>query len=365
MTSIERVINTFNRKPVDMIPICTKPWNETKKRWRDEGHIGPDEDVWEHFKCDMRDSGGLDSTIDLDFKPVILEETDQTVLKLDGNGAKLRKHKLHEGTAEAVGFTVRDRASWEEYAKPRLVGFNRRRITLDQYRFDKKVAAEKQRFLSWNVNGPFEMMHPICGHENLLMGMALDPDWVKDMVDTYTSLIINHLEVVFAEEGKPDGLFINEDLGFKFKPFMSPAMYREIMQPGHTRIFAFAHSMGCRMLVHSCGYVEPLIPGFIEAGMDCLQGMEVKAGMDLPTLFSKFGDKIVFYGGIDARTLISNDKTQIDEELKKKIPPVVSGGGGYILHTDHSEPPEVDYETELYFVDRARQIAAASVRAIR
>ena len=89
-----------------------------------------------------------------------------------------------------------------------------------------------------------------------------------------------------------------------------------------------------------------------------------KAGMDLLTLFSKFGDKIVFYGGVDIRTLISNDKTQIDEELKKKIPPVVSGGGGYKLHTDHSEPLEVDYETEHYFVDRARQIAAASVRAI-
>ena len=73
---------------------------------------------------------------------------------------------------------------------------------------------------------------------------------------------------------------------------MSPTMYKEIVQPGHKKLFDYAHSMGCKVIVHSCGYVEPLLPGMIEAGMDCLQAMEVKAGMDLPTLYSRFGDKI-------------------------------------------------------------------------
>jgi uroporphyrinogen decarboxylase len=90
----------------------------------------------------------------------------------------------------------------------------------------------------------------------------------------------------------------------------------------------------------------------IRAGMDCLQAMEVKAGMDLPTLFNRFGDQISFFGGVDVRCLISNDRAAIDEEMDKKILPVVKGGGGYILHSDHSEPPEIDYETMRYFVDR-------------
>ncbi len=190
------------------------------------------------------------------------------------------------------------------------------------------------------------------------MGMAEDPDWVKDMVDTYSNLTLRHLEVLFAEEGKPDGMFFYEDMGFKNRPFMSPAMYEEIMMPGHARLFGYAHSLGCKVIVHSCGYVEPLVPGLIEAGMDCLQAMEVKAGMDLPTLFRKFGDRIAFFGGIDVRTLISNDRRRIDEELMKKLPPVLSGGGGYILHSDHSEPPEVDYDTMRYFIDRGQALAA-------
>ena len=42
--------------------------------------------------------------------------------------------------------------------------------------------------------------------------------------------------------------------------------------------------------------------------------------------------------------------------MLKKIPPVLQGGGGYILHSDHSAPPDIKYETMRYFVDRGREI---------
>lgn len=356
MTSVERFVNTLARKPVDQTPIAISPWGATTERWKKEGHIGPDEDVAEHFGQDIRTGGWLNCVVDLDFEAVTIEETDETILQLDGNGAKLRRHKLHDSTPEHVDFTVRDRATWEEFAKPRLAEFERRRIPFEGYRDAKAFAAKKQRFFCWAGVAPFEQMHPLCGHVNFLMGMADDPDWVKDMVNTYADLTIRHLEVLFAEEGTPDGMFFYEDMGFKGKPFMSPAMYQEIMLPGHKRLFDFSHSIGCKVLVHSCGYVEPLVPGLIEAGMDCLQAMEVKAGMDLPTLFKRFGERIAFYGGVDVRVLISNDRAEIDGEMDRKILPVVTGGGGYVLHSDHSEPPDVAYETMRYFVERGRTL---------
>jgi len=356
MTSIERMIATLDLKPVDQTPIAVSPWGATVERWRKEGHIGPQEDVAEHFGQDMRSGGWLNSTANLDFEVQTIDETDETILQLDGNGAKLRRHKLHDSTPEHVDFTVRDRATWQEHGKPFLTGVDRRRVGFEGYRAAKQFAAEKQRYFCWAGVAPFEQMHPICGHEYMLIGMALEPDWVKDMVQTYASLTIDHLELLFAEEGKPDGFFFYEDMGFKEKPFMSPAMYEEIVLPGHKRLFDYARSLGCKVIVHSCGYVEPLVPGLIEAGMDCLQAMEVKAGMDLRKLYRAFGDKIAFYGGIDVRCLISNDRDAIDEEMDKKILPVVQGGGGYILHSDHSEPPEIDYETMKYFVERGRTL---------
>ena len=38
-----------------------------------------------------------------------------------------------------------------------------------------------------------------------------------------------HLETLFAEEGLPDAMWFDEDMGFKECPFMSPAMYGEIV----------------------------------------------------------------------------------------------------------------------------------------
>jgi uroporphyrinogen decarboxylase len=356
MNSIERVANTLDLKPVDQTPIAVSPWGATVERWKSEGHIIQDEDVSEHFGQDIRTGGWLNSTADLDFESVVIEETEETVLSLDGNGAQLRRHKLHDSTPEHVDFTVKDRATWEQHAKPHLTELDRRRIPFEGYRNARAFAAEKQRFFCWAGVAPFEQMHPVCGHEYMLIGMALDPDWVKDMVQTYTDLTINHQQVLFDEEGAPDGMFYFEDMGFKTQPFMSPAMYEEIVMPGHQRLFDFAHSLGCKVIVHSCGHVAPLVPGLIEAGMDCLQAMEVKAGMDLPTLFRQFGDRIAFYGGVDVRVLINNDRAAIDAEMDRKILPVVEGGGGYVLHSDHSEPPEIDYETMRYFVERGRTL---------
>jgi uroporphyrinogen decarboxylase len=364
MTSIERMANALARKPVDHVPAAVSPWGATVKRWRDEGHIGKDEDVAEHFGQDLRGGGWLNSVANLDFQAVTLEETEETKLVLDGNGAKLRRHKLHDSTPEHVDFTVKDRKTWEEHAKPLLVKFDRRRIPFEGYRNAKKFAAEKQRFFTWGGVAPFEQMHPVCGHEYMLMGMAEDPDWVKDMVMTYATMTVNHLEVLFAEEGIPDGFFFYEDMGFKGKPFMSPRMYEEIMLPGHKLLFDYAHSKGGKVIVHSCGYVAPLVPGLVRAGMDCLQAMEVKAGMDVLELFKQFGDRLSFYGNIDVRLLISNDKAKIEEELLRKIPPVINGGGGYVLHSDHSEPPQINYETMRYFLERGREIGTPKPKVV-
>ncbi len=358
MTSKEKVTAALDRNNRGVIPVSLTPWESLLVKLLDEGKL-PDRDFWEHFNLDMRRGGAcVDSIANLDFEPQVLEETEETKLVLDGNGAKLRLHKAHESTPEHVDFTVRDRQSWQEHARSFLLEVDERRINVDDYIAGRKIAETNDRFFYHATMAPFEQMHRLCGHEYLLMGMALDPEWVQDMVMTYAKFTVKHLEVLFEKGGKPDGMFYFEDMGFKQKPFMSPAMYDDIMLPGHKLLFDFAHSIGCKVMVHSCGYVEPLVPGLIEAGMDCLQAMEVKAGMDLPTLFDKFGDKIAFFGGFDVRTLIENDRDQIDREFEK-VDYVLKNGGGYILHTDHSEPPEIEYETLEYFLSKGRNYLAS------
>ena len=356
MTHQERFLNALNRRPVDLLACGDSLWQETTQKYISEGNLQEGEDPCIHFDMSWLCGGWLNSMADLDFDPVVIEETDETILKLDGNGAKLRQWKTMSGTPEHVDFAVKDRAGWEKRIKPHLLALDRRRIPFEQYRETKRKAAQKNRAFCWGGVAPFEQMHPVCGHEYMLMGMALDPDWVKDMVTTYTDMTIRHQELLFAEEGRPDAIWFYEDLGFKEKSFMSPAMYKEILMPGHKKLFDYAHSLGLKVIVHSCGFVEPLVPGLVEAGMDCLQAMEVKAGMDMVRLAKQFGNKISFCGNIDIRIVALNDKEKIDEELNRKIIPVLKMGTGYILHTDHSIPPDVEHETLHYFFDHGRQI---------
>lgn len=354
MTGRERIGNILKRQPVDRIGLFEHFWGDTYKQWVQDGSIKPGDDLADIFGYDLATCWAFNTVADLDFQNVVVEETEETMLVRDGNGALLRRHKLHDTTPEHVDFLVKERDAWEEHIKPKLTP-DRRRINFEAYRGAKRQSAEKNRFFFWSGVNVFEMMHPVCGHEYMLMGMALDPDWVKDMVDTYSTLTVQLQEMLFAEEGAPDGIWYYEDMGFKEKPFMSPAMYNEILKPGHIKTIDYAKSLNLPVVMHSCGFVEPLLPGMIEAGIDCLQVIEVKAGMDLLHLYERFGDRLSFMGGIDVRALYSNDKATIDAELEAKIPTVM-GNNGYCLHSDHSIPCTVSFETYKYFVDRGMEL---------
>ena len=230
------------------------------------------------------------------------------------------------GAPEHVDFSVKDRRSWEEYIRPYLLdeGSYERRINFDSYRKLREKCDREARFMTCGVVGAFDQMAPTCGHENLLVGMALDGGWVRDMADLYMTVMIRLLETLFDREGLPDGLWVWDDLGFRNGPFMSPAMYRALVFLAHKKLFDFAHSRGLPVVLHCDGCVETLIPALIEAGIDCLQPLEVKAGMNLNRIKGMFGDRIALIGGMEAGVLETNNLQAVEAELQKKLP----GGDG-------------------------------------
>ena len=354
LTGRERISRIIRHEGVDRIGLYEHFWGDTQKKWIREGHLKEGESVDDHFNFDISECWACGYIADPEFKNVVVEEDDETILVRDGNGALLRRHKCHNSTPEHVDFMVKDRTLWDEKIKAMLTPA-RNRINFDAYRKAREKANAANRFFVHSGINVFEAMHPLCGHEHMLMGMALDPDWIKDMADTYSELMINLMEILFAEAGRPDGIWFYEDMGFKDRPFMSPEMYRELILPGHKKTVAYAHSLGLPVIMHSCGYVAPFIPGIIEAGVDCLQVIEVKAGMDLLKIKREFGDNLALFGGFDARNLVANDIDAIDKELHEKIP-VVMEGSGYILHSDHSIPEQCEYGTYRHFVDEALRL---------
>ena len=350
MTGKERITKILHREPVDRIGLYEHFWSDTHKEWAEGGFVKPEESFADHFGFDMDESWCFNLMADLNFERKTVREDADTITYLDGNGAILRRHKHHDTTPEHVDFTVQDREGWEKL-KPLLTP-TRDRINFAGYRQAKKASADAGRFFVWSGVNVFECMHPVCGHEHMLVGMALDPEWVIDMATTYAHLLVELQKILFAEEGLPDGIWYYEDMGYKLSPFMSPDMYREIIKPAHIYTIDYAKKeLGLPVIMHSCGFIEPLLPDMIDAGIDCLQVIEIKAGMDLLKLHREYGDKIVFMGGIDVRALYTNDRAVIDAELEAKIP-LVKEGFGYVLHSDHSIPRTVNYDTYRYFIDK-------------
>jgi len=381
MTSQERISRILRRQPTDRVGLFEVFWTETLRRWVAEGHFSQPEIAEDHFRTDLRRCRPLDLIARLDLGEQVadendttrlgtgksaaratrheelIEETETTRLVRDGNGAVLRWNKGSSGAPEHVDFLVKDRGGWETHIRPHLTNpeLLQRRINFDFYRSIRAHCAQQQLFLTCGVVGPFDLMTPVCGHEHLLVGMALDPGWCREMADLYVELTIQLLERLFAQEGLPDGLWVWEDLAFKQRPFLSPAMYRNLVMPAHQRLFQWAHARQLPVIFHSDGFVEPLLPDLIAAGIDCLQPLEVKAGMDLLRIKQRFGHQIALIGGMDARVLETNQPVAVQAELEAKLPGAMAGGG-YVLQVDHSVSNLVNYETYRLFAERGLRL---------
>ena len=69
MTGIERISNILKRKPVDRIGLFEHFWGDTLKKWQQDGYIGPDENLIDHFGFDMELCWPFNLVADLDFVP--------------------------------------------------------------------------------------------------------------------------------------------------------------------------------------------------------------------------------------------------------------------------------------------------------
>jgi len=349
----ERISRILARKPTDRIGLFEEFWTDTQRAWEggfdEEGAV-----ILPNHGLDIEKGWPFDFAADVNFKPLIVDENENTVVYVDGNGATLRKHKHHVTTPEHIHFRCDRQKIWDMEFKPLLMELNGR-LNSTSYAASKRRSVRDGSFLlcgSWYV---FQNMVNLCGHEALLMAMALHPEWVHDMVSVFSALAIELHKSLFDQYGLPDGLFIMEDLGYKHSLFMSPDMFRSFIKPAYVRICDFAKELGLYVMFHSCGFIEPIIPDLIEIGIDCLTAMEVKAGMDVVKLFHEYGDVLSFMGGIDTRILSTNDFEVIEAELQRVVP-VLSAGNGYILSSDHSIPDTVNYETYCRFVERGIEL---------
>ena len=105
------------------------------------------------------------------------------------------------------------------------------------------------------------------------------------------------------------------------------------------------------IVMHTCGDFRPHIDSIIEAGVDCIQAMEAKTGMDVVNLAEQYKDKLCFMGNIDIRALESGDRDRIKTECLGKLNGMKALRAPYVFMSDHSIPPSVSVENYEYMLE--------------
>jgi len=185
--------------------------------------------------------------------------------------------------------------------------------------------------------------------------IALDPDWIHDFNRVYTDFYMGHFARLIELIGAPDGVILYDDLGYRNGLFCSPAKLWELYFPYYKKIVDFFHARDIYVLLHSCGAIEQALPMIVEAGFDALNPMEVKAGCSAVRFAEKYGDKLAFVGGFDARILESGDRGLIKREATAFMKGMKSVGARFFFGSDHSCSDKVDYDSYMCALEAYRE----------
>ncbi len=349
MTTHERFTRIYEHQEADRIPIIDSPWNGTIARWRREG-MPANVDWREYFGVDKLESIRLD--ISPRYPRKVLEETDRYIIFTTEWGVTLKQLKEEDATPEFLDFTVTTPEAWAE-AKKRMT-VDRRRVDWDALKRNYPRWRAESSWISASFWFGFDVTHSwMVGTETLLIALLEEPDWVTDMFNTYLEQCMAHFDMIWDAGYTFDEIFWPDDMGYKGTPFFSAETYRTLVKPFHQRAAAWAHQKGIRARLHSCGDIMPLLPEVVDTGIDALNPLEVKAGMDAIGIKNTYGDRLVLHGGINA--VLWDDHEAINVEIRRLIPRLKEKGG-YIFSSDHSIPNSVSAESFRHIVDTVKRV---------
>ena len=213
---------------------------------------------------------------------------------------------------------------------------------------------------------PFERAHAMQGMEVFLMNMAMDPDFARGLLEKI-AFYCKQLMGPFLEQlgDNVDIIKIGDDLGTQESLMISPKMYREILKPVHADFISFIKARTkAKVLFHSDGDVAPLIPDFIEIGVDILNPIQTSAGKmsDLASLKKHYGNNIVFCGGIDSHRILPHGSVADVREEVRRVIQALGPGGGCMIGAVHTVMNDVPPENVLAMVDAVEEFGQYPLR---
>lgn len=321
----ERIRGILNREEVDRIPIDLWYTPEVGKTLQDHLNVQTDDEV---YRC-----------LDLDkiiwVFPWYLEHPEG----INWWGSKVKQVD--------TGMSV-----YNEIDVPGLIGYDTIE-SLETYphwpipaRFDYDRAARQAHEATQNnyaTLGPwvglFEVYCMMRGLEQSLLDLMEAPDLANAILDRIEACQTEMMQRLFDRAAKDlDLVWTSDDMGTQQSLLISLDTWDKFFKDRMKRWCDLIHSYDIKVLYHSDGAIDPLIPRLIAVGVDVLNPIQHACpGMDMADLKRKYGDKLIFHGGVDIQSVLPfGTRQEVQQETLNCLEMLGTNNEGYICCSCHN-----------------------------
>ena len=350
----DRFYRTFTYQEVDRVPDMEFGyWPQTIRRWVKEGlplELTEDEQN-EMFLGKLDDFFGLESEgycipinlkMNPEFEEQILERKESSVIMRGRNGITAERYQNDSDNSSIphfLSFPITKPDDWLEMKERYNLDDAIRTVPEDEIAEIRKVQAEGKSMRIW-LYGFYGQLREFMGVENLSYAFYDYPDMIQDIVQHWAEMAVRQIEQL------PPDILIDrvdwwEDMAGKNGPLVSPAVFREFLQPSYHRVMCAAKKRGCVLGMVDCdGNPHDIVSNWLEEGVNIMFPVEVCEGLDPYTWREEFGMELRLRGGI-SKPALAEGGSAIDREFERIRP--LFEQGGYIPHLDHLVPPDISY----------------------
>ncbi len=178
----------------------------------------------------------------------------------------------------------------------------------------------------------FERMHSLAGFENTLMGLLADRQNAEALAD---KIVDAHIVLVRALQEKCGARLhsfsMTDDWGTQQSAFISMDLWYDFFFRRYKRIFDAMHEGGQDVWVHSCGKVNEIIQGYIDAGVNVVNLQQPRA-LGICEIGRRYRGKITFESLADIQaTLPGNSDAEIQKDAEALAEEWMNPDGGFIF----------------------------------
>ena len=353
MTGKERVLAALEYRQADRMPrFWDCFWDEFLVQWN--GRF-PGVDAMRHFGNDL-------GVVEADETPwpsrigLLRNGTDDRIVRNGWGQVQRIRTDAHFSESLEVAFPRRIDPDTIVFDDPLLHSRYERR-------FDESLRQEQ--FLFCKTGGPYLRSAFLRGEEQFWLDIMDDPDWVRAFVDRVTDHLISvGVESIRRWRMQDTGIAIFDDLAASWGPFVRPEVYERVFLPALRRMVNAYRQTGARFVMHhSDGNVLAMLDMWIDAGIDAINPVEYRSGMDAVKIRQHYGNRLALIGGLDNCLILPRgDRGEVRDHVLHLLE--TGRDGGYVIGP-HSIGPDIGIDTMLYVLELLEEYGSYPLRPER